>query len=259
MAEKYWYYVKDNKQEGPIPETKMQEMFDAGLLGPETLVWSESMTQWTPALKIESFRVKAFPSPPPLPQKPPPIPSLGETKKVEEEVVSQVRPWVRFWARYFDYIVFSLVVGVVFSVVAPSVLDAPEIFLNMLIIFIWVFVEASVLSTWGTTPGKWLLRTTLQDSAGNKLTFSRALNRSFSVWWRGIGIGFPIVSLITLIVAHVKLTKEGVTTWDRDGGFVVSHKKIGAIRVIVTILFFLLASFCLLLIALEKTFEKSGW
>ena len=256
MAEKYWYYVKDDKREGPIPESKMQEMFDTGHLGSETLIWSESMTEWTPVSKVESFRVKSIPSPLPLPRKPPPIPSLEEAKMVREETVSQVRPWVRYWARYFDYLVFSLIVGFILGVIAPSVLDIPEIILGMLIIFIWVFVEASLLSSWGTTPGKWLLRTTLRDSAGNKLTFYRTLNRSFSVWWRGMGIGFPIVTLITLIVAHGKLTKEGVTTWDREGGFVVSHKKIGALRVIVTILFFI--GF-ILLIALGETLKKSGW
>lgn len=239
MAEKYWYYVKNDKQEGPIPESKMQEMFDTGHLGSETLVWSESVKEWTPASKVESFRVKIIPSPPPLPRKPPPIPSFEKAKRVEEETVLKVRPWVRFWARYFDYILFSLVIGLVFGFVAPSLLDAPNIFIGMLIFFIWVFVEACLLSAWGTTPGKWLLKTTVRDSTGKKLPFSKALNRSFSVWLRGLGIGFPIVSLITLIVAHEKLTKKGVTTWDWEGGFVVSHKKIGTIRTMVAILFFI--------------------
>lgn len=256
MVEKHWYYVKDYKQVGPVPEIKMQEMFDAGYLGSETLVWSESMTEWIPASEVESFRVKTIHSPPPLPQKPRPIPSLGEANTIRNETVSQVRPWVRYWARYFDYILFSLVVGLVFGVVNPSLFDAPEIFLSMLIVFIWVFVEAFLLSTWGTTPGKWLLRTTLRDSEENKLTFSMALKRSFSVWWIGVGIGFPIITLITLIGSHGKLTKEGVTFWDREGGFDVAHDKIGAIRVIVTILFFI--GF-ILLISMEETFEKSRW
>ena len=76
MTEKYWYYVKDDKQEGPISESKMQKMFDARLLEPETLVWSDSMMEWTPASKVESFRVKTVPSPPPLPWKAPPTPFL---------------------------------------------------------------------------------------------------------------------------------------------------------------------------------------
>lgn len=167
-----------------------------------------------------------------------------ESGSKTEETISQVRPWVRYWARNIDYILFSLVAGFILTIIAPSssslvVEDGLEIFLNMLLLFIWVFVEASLLSTWGTTPGKWLLRTTLRDSAGSKLTFSRALDRSFSVWWRGMGIGFPIVTLITLIVAYGKLTEEGITTWDQEGGFVVSHKKIGTLRTIVTILFFM--------------------
>ena len=158
---------------------------------------------------------------------------------IGEETISQVHPWVRYLARCIDYLLFSLIAGFVSGIVAPSLLDAPEIFLNMLLLFIWVFVEASLLSTWGTTPGKWLLKTTLRDLAGSKLTFSRALGRSFSVWWRGMGIGFPVVKLITIIVAYEKLTKEGITTWDQEGGFVVSHKKISTLRVIVTILFFM--------------------
>lgn len=234
----------------------MQEMLDTGHLGSGTLIWSESMMEWTPVSKVESFRVKSIPSPPPLPRKPSPTPSLEEAKMVREEIVSQVRPWVRYWARNFDYVVFSLIVGFILNVIVPSVLDLPENIIGILVVFIWVFVESSLLSSWGTTPGKWLLRTTLRDSAGQKLTFSSAFNRSFSVWWRGVGIGFPIVILITSIVAHGKLTKEGVTTWDREGGFVVSHKKIGALRVIVTILFFI--GF-ILLIALGETLEKSGW
>ena len=84
MIEKYWYYVKEDKQEGPVPESKMQEMFDTGLLGPETLVWSQFMTEWTPASKVESFRVKeAVPSPPPLPRKTPSIPSLEQAKRTQ--------------------------------------------------------------------------------------------------------------------------------------------------------------------------------
>lgn len=55
-----------------------------------------------------------------------------------------------------------------------------------------------------------------------------------------MGIGFPIATLITLLIAYKKLTEEGITTWDRKGGFVVSHKKIGALRTIVMIFLFII-------------------
>jgi len=229
-----WYYVKENKQEGPVPQSKMHEMFNAGILGAATLIWSDNLSKWTPAFKVEAFLVKVIPYPPPLPkQEPPPIPSLGLLAGI------QVRPWVRFWARMFDLCSFSLLAGFVLVFFHPSMSNMPDFALGMLIIFIWIFVESSLISTWGSTPGKWLFKTSLRNGAGDKLTFSSALTRSFSVWWRGLGIGFPIVILITLAIAHNNLTKDGITSWDREGNFIVSHDKIGPMRVIVAIIFFI--------------------
>ncbi|NPV82916.1 MAG: RDD family protein [Candidatus Aminicenantes bacterium] len=147
------------------------------------------------------------------------------------------RPWVRFVARFIDYNLFGIVFALVLLVVAPRLLIIPEFFLGMLILFLWVFVEAGLLSTWGTTPGKWLLKTRVRDGAGNRLNFSRAFARSASVWLRGMGMGLPIISLITLAVAHKKLLRDGITVWDREGGFVVSHEKIGVARTAVALLF----------------------
>lgn len=258
MSERMWYYVKENKQKGPILQSTMQEMFDRGVLEAETLIWSESLSEWTPASKVGDFRVRISPSPLPLPKlDPPPMPSSGTLAEIKRTDVAQVRPWVRYWARMLDIYSFTLLAGFVLGLIFPA-LNMLEIAFGMSLysIFIWIFVESSLLSTWGTTPGKWLFKTSLRTNAGEKLSFSNALSRSFSVWWRGLGIGFPIASLITLLVAHRKLTIEGVTTWDRKGGFVVSHKKIGAIRVVIVTIFFI--SF-ILLIALGETLGKSGW
>lgn len=88
-----------------------------------------------------------------------------------------------------------------------------------------ILVEACLLSTWGTTPGKWLYKITLRNQNGKKLTFSTALMRSFSVWLSGIGFCLPIISPITLIFSCYSLSKKGVTSWDRGLRCVVSHKK----------------------------------
>ncbi|HEY9511376.1 MAG TPA: hypothetical protein VIQ48_02260, partial [Rhodanobacter sp.] len=60
----------------------------------------------------------------------------------------------------------------------------------------------------------------------------------FKVWWRGLGIGFPVASLITLIVAHGKLTENGITSWDKDDGFIVVHEHIGWARVTLALVAF---------------------
>jgi hypothetical protein len=104
----------------------------------------------------------------------------------------------------------------------------------------FLFIEPIFLSTWGTTPGKALLNIRLRLSYNSKPDYMQALNRSLKVWFRGEGLGIPLVNLVTLIYAHNQLTREGITTWDMDGGFRVAHKKISAWRVVVIIVYFLI-------------------
>lgn len=171
---------------------------------------------------------------------------LGGIKSKDEEV-PQVRPWVRFWARWIDNNLCGINIILTLTIYVPwavghylnMVSSIPTVISGMLVLFVWIFFETFLLSTWGATPGKWLLGITLRDSEGKRPTFSKAFNRSLSVWWRGLGIGFPLISLFTLINAHGELTNKGITSWDREGGFVISHKKIGYLRFILTILLFI--------------------
>ena len=154
--------------------------------------------------------------------------------------MSQVRPWVRYWARMFDIYLACIVGGLAIGILHTNAFDQPggDQLFGLAVIFAWVFIEAFFLSTAGTTPGKWLFKIRIVPPHGSSLDYSTALSRSFKVWWRGLGIGFPLASLITLIVAHGKLTKNGVTTWDRDDGFTITHERIGALRVMVAVVFF---------------------
>jgi tetratricopeptide (TPR) repeat protein/uncharacterized RDD family membrane protein YckC len=161
-----------------------------------------------------------------------------------EPEVTQVRPWVRFWARYLDQLVWGMGVMGILSLVDPSLVEAETSRLidrleGMVLVLLWVFPETCLLSTWGTTPGKWFLKVRVRDSAGKKLKFSRALHRSFSVWWRGLAIGFPLAQFWSFTHAYDTLKREGVTSWDRDGGYVVLHERIGLWRILGPILLLL--------------------
>ncbi len=150
-----------------------------------------------------------------------------------DHTVSQVRPWVRYLARMVDIWLFSVLVGLTAGIFAPSILNVPNIVLTIEILFAWVFQESILLANCGTTPGKWLFKINVRDSRGRKLSFSDALNRSFSVLFKGMGAGIPVISLISLLSSKSKLKKDGITTWDEDGGYVVTHEKIGVGRSIV--------------------------
>jgi hypothetical protein len=51
-----------------------------------------------------------------------------------------------------------------------------------------------------------------------------------TVWWRGVGTGFPLASLITASIAFSNLNKNGITSWDRDCGCQISHSPISGPR-----------------------------
>lgn len=148
-------------------------------------------------------------------------------------VVAQVtpRPWIRYWARMLDIILFALPAGVVIAFMAPHLLadESNEFALGFLLLLMWVFVEPLCLAVFGTTPGRWLLRIRLIPRGG-ELSYGPALARSMKVWWRGLAMGVPFVSLFTLWHAYRKLGSTGTTSWDSEGGFTVEHAPVGIAR-----------------------------
>ncbi|MEW5978933.1 MAG: RDD family protein [Acidobacteriota bacterium] len=44
----HWYYVLDNRQFGPLPDTEFQKLVGLGTITPATLVWREGMKTWQP-------------------------------------------------------------------------------------------------------------------------------------------------------------------------------------------------------------------
>ena len=153
-----------------------------------------------------------------------------------------VRPWVRYLARMIDFLMFSFVAGAILGVVLTimdniALLDNfNDYLLGFILAFIYVFIEPIILSVCGNTFGKWLLKIKIQDKEGNKPTFAIAFRRSFFVWFYGLGAGFPIIQLFTLISAHSNLTKRGGTTWDKKYNLTVIHQKIGIVRTTIAIL-----------------------
>lgn len=145
--------------------------------------------------------------------------------------IAHVRPWVRYWARTFDVYVFAFIAGFFLYFIAPEFIGrVNEYVLGLILAFFWIFVESLLLLSFGTTPGKWLLNIKIVSTSGSPITYSQALARSMKVWWRGFGTGFPIVALITSIMAYKELTINGFTSWDKEDHFSIAHGKVGFVR-----------------------------
>lgn len=152
--------------------------------------------------------------------------------------IQQVRPWVRYWARSMDVGLFAILFGFVSGFLYPITIKIPDIIINVIIFFVWLFVETVLLCACGTTLGKWLLGINIKNSAGKKLSFTDALKRSFSVWLKGLGMSLPFISIFTLISSYRQLINEKITEWDKKGGIIVSHRRISITKITLAILLY---------------------
>lgn len=145
-----------------------------------------------------------------------------------------VRPWVRLGAKYIDLLLFSLIFDeMIFFFLGVNSFGAFHAILGLLT---WTLIEPFILTTCGTTLGKWLLRIEIRNIDGSKISYMKALVRSFGIWVNGFGMGIPILSLMTLIFSYARLYKKGITSWDQNGNFIILHQKIGILRIMFVII-----------------------
>lgn len=163
------------------------------------------------------------------------------------------KPSLRFWAKVLDFHIFYILLGFLSGfyiwMEAAEIYNTPS---RIIILFLWVFVEAICICLFKTTPGKVLFNIHIVDKNNQRLSYISALKRSFLAWFKGMGCGLPIVSIVTSIWGYSALTTKGTTTWDSDSKAIVIHDKIGWIRLILLILVILLSLFIILILAVSR-------
>ena len=231
-VDRSWHYQDGTNTIGPLPESQLKALCMSGRLQIDSLVWSEGMSEWD---KASTYFVV-----------PPLIPTANETTKTDElgttgatPLLQQGRPWTRFFARCIDIILFGISVGIVLGIFAPSLLEINDAIFGILLTLGFVFVEPLMFANWGTTPGKWLLMIQVRNLDGTGMTYSKALERAFNVWIKGLGAGIPIVTLFTELHSFNTLKKQGVTSWDKDR-FSVTHGKIAVWKIAVVVIIILI-------------------
>ena len=166
--------------------------------------------------RYEQVRPALFgraPAEPPQPKRPP-----------VEGAEWALNPWQRFWARWLDV---SLAAGAVAIFMALVFHTGAAVGSSRVIGWIsrmigWALVlaiEPLLLSTWGTTPGKWLLGLELRDHAGRKLSYMEGLQRTWGVLWRGYGLEIPFYSLYRLYKSYRACADREGMSYDREQGF----------------------------------------
>jgi uncharacterized RDD family membrane protein YckC len=153
----------------------------------------------------------------------------------EEKSEPLVRPWVRLWARMVDYTLFSYVFALFLIYFVPSFFEDPnDLIFGVMSLFCWIFVETILLITWGTTPGKRILNIRIHANHDPRPTALHAFKRSLKVWFFGLGIGVPFITVFTLFCAYFELNKNKVCTWDKSEQFTITHLPLSHYRIFAT-------------------------
>jgi hypothetical protein len=134
-------------------------------------------------------------------------------------------PWRRCAARIVDVGVFGVSIILALALIDPALVDA----VGASLLLLTIPIEAALLASWGTTPGKALLGFSVRDAAGGKLPFAVALRRSAAVWLYGLAANLP-VGLVTGLLAFGRVRRSGVAYWDALDGHRVAHREVSGPR-----------------------------
>lgn len=163
------------------------------------------------------------------------------------------RPWLRWWARVIDTNLWVASLWLILAARGAEIDQSETKGLVFLSLALWVPVEAILLSTFGTTPGKWLLNIKLRFVDGKRLTFGQSISRSAHVWLKGWGLGIPIVNLVALVISYNELVSKDISSWDEKGGTQILHGQLSILRKFLLIALIALLLLIILLAALVST------
>ena len=225
-----WFMEKDGKPEGPLSDVTIRDMAGKGLLVAETRVWKAGMSAWVRAADVPGLL-----APPVLPQTDPAPPTSrpdayhsaagaieGSGKAVPDyRIPVLARVWPRYWARMLDLIIGALLAGAVLGVVAPQLFESKmftepggEFLLNMIFVPIALVVDAILGGLFGNTPGKALAGLRVRTLRSERPTLGDFITRNLRLYFSGLGMGIPLVSLFTMVKSYNTVKESGVVSWD---------------------------------------------
>jgi uncharacterized RDD family membrane protein YckC len=209
-----WYFVKNGQQTGPIEDAAFAELVRNGTVGPDTLIWNGSMTDWKPC--SQAYPTTSQPAAAMMPagntctcsecgrQFPDDqvVPLAGgfvcagckpmALRKLQEGVVHTGEMEIadagsRIGARILDVLIsmvfiLPIYLGMIFlsaSQGESAVAIFGMIFAVGFILLAPVTYEAFFLAKYSATPGKKILKLIVVRPDGSKLTTGRAIGRAF--------------------------------------------------------------------------------
>lgn len=148
------------------------------------------------------------------------------------------KPWARYFAKSVDYSLFSPLISFMIWKIGYFQPHSWG-FVSIISVLLWACLEGFMISYIGTTPGKALMgiRIVKNNFAySDKICLKKSLIRSVYCWFAGLGAGIPIIGIFTMIYNYKKLTRNELTSWDKEVDSVVLYQQVPTFRYVIAIL-----------------------
>ena len=230
-----WYYALNGERVGPRSLDEVRSMVATGVLDGDALVWTAGMRDWARVADFPMLSPDWAPYAPPVHAHDEPS-HHAPARPDAREASATPHPWRRLSARMVDTLFYALIVTLVLGLVAPHLIptDPQKVnpLFNLAAAALAVPMEALLLAAFGTTPGKALLRIHLTASDGERLSPGQSFSRAVQVWILGMGLGIPLLSVVTQIAALVRLATRGTAVWDDRLGLQVEYEELSTGRIV---------------------------
>jgi uncharacterized RDD family membrane protein YckC len=236
-----WYYLRDGGSVGPEATKRLLELLDQSVITRQTLVWRQGAADWQPLENALGLTADVPPALPDAPPSMPPIPTSAPVPVEKHPAPSNEysdyapHPWRRFFARLLDTVVGAFVVSFAVCIVLASIDQGAvkafeklteNVAVNNILSFAFAMLtNASLIGLTGSSLGKWIFGVQVAHMDGRLLGFRLALEREALVWWRGVGMGIPLVLLFTAFAGYKTLIKQQETSWDKDLRIRVAYRQ----------------------------------
>lgn len=246
-----WYVRRGEREIGPLGDDALRALVGTGQITRNTQLWREGLSGWTAAFALPGVlgpRAAAPLAPAslaPAPLAPASLrpaslaPASGPATAMAPDLIhpqataaetgaaahEPATPWRRYWARYLDISISTFLVAVLISAFRPSLLSqlgaaAGEGWIVLLLLLPFALtMDTLIYWALGNTPGKAIAGIKVLDEAGRRpLSAPAHLGRNFGMYVFGLGLGLPLISLITMILGYRRAAAGELSTWDRSSG-----------------------------------------
>lgn len=219
------YWIANKKQCGPASVPDVLSLVQMGELTPDTRGWHAGCERWMPLRELPALADFLQEKPEPQPEEElPPVPEATGTPgnvatPLPEEAVRVYlpSPAVRLLARLVDMALYVLLVfGVIYVREIPF--NAGLLPSSPLMWVGYVVLEAVLIGSLGTTPGKALMGIRVHCVNGAHMTMGRAFSRAGLVFMCGMGMMVSLLPVFMMGYSWWILRSRGITVWDARCG-----------------------------------------